>query len=33
MTVFGIVFAFLIESSQEMSRFMGHRAIGPVVGD
>ena len=27
-TVFGIVFAFLIESSEEMSRFMSHRAVG-----
>ena len=33
MTVFGIVFAFGGESSEEMSRFMSHRAVGPAVGD
>src|SRR6266404_296675 len=33
MTVFGIVFAFLVESSEEMSRFVSHRAVGPAVGD
>ena len=33
MTVFGIVFAFGSESSEEMSRFMSHRAIGPAVRD
>src|SRR6516164_1175885 len=33
MTVFGIVFAFLIESSEQMSRFMSHRAVGSAVGD
>src|ERR1700730_8069747 len=33
MTVFGIVFAFGSESSEEMSRFMSHRAVGPAVGD
>jgi hypothetical protein len=33
MTVFGIVFAFLIENSEQMSRFMSHRAVGAAVGD
>jgi hypothetical protein len=33
MAVFGIVFAFGSESSEEMSRFMSHRAVGPAVGD
>ena len=32
-TVFGIVFAFGGECSEEMSRFMSHRAVGPAVGD
>ena len=33
MAVFGIVGAFLIKRSEEMSRFMSHRAIGPAVAD
>ena len=33
MTVFGIVFAVGIKSSEKMSRFMSHRTIGPAIGD
>jgi hypothetical protein len=33
MTVFGIVLAFGSESSEEMSRFMSHRAVGAAVSD